>query len=240
MKEKLNESLGINIAGTKETIDDQYAKLAYDLQIFQKRPFLGKQEKYDFAVYRNHCSRNHIVGLLNYDTDGNFLPDVFQAPLNILNMLYPISDLIGFEKQGILIIDREQYSPELSKLSFFIYMVDSELYKEYKTKQNFLGDSAPTYMYDRKSNNGIRVFKDYDELARHLARQRYISFCIGPRAIFYLRHYLHAIHEHVVENEYAFGRREHNDYVKSVVSSIRNILAFKQQVTLKTKWKSKI
>lgn len=206
--------------------DKRYEQLRSDLQAISTRPFLNRKERHDFQLYHNYWARNHIISILNFDTDGNFLPNVYEAPDEILRMQYPIDELIQFEKRGTLIIDPEQYSPELRKQSFFIYMVDEELFNEYAKRQNYLGEIKATYMYDRFNPDGIRIFKDYYELARHLARKRDITICIGPRATFYLRWYLYEIHEHIIQTEYAFGNKVKNSYAEYVLHAIKRFNAF--------------
>lgn len=205
----------------------RYQQLLKDLDIASQRPFLNGQEKHDFDVYYNYWSTNKIISILNFDTDGNFLPNVYQAPEEILRMQYPIDDIIQYEKRGTLIIDPEQYSPELRKLSFFIYMVDEELFNLYAKEQNYLGDIKSTYMYDRHNPDGIRVFKSYYDLAKHLARKRQITICIGPRATFYMRWYLYEIHEHVIESKYAYGEKVPKSYASSVLYAIKRFMAFR-------------
>ena len=174
----------IPLAGTQERTLQQNAKLQQDLAIYRTRPFLDKFERNNLGEYYSTWGINKIIALFNFDKDGNYLPDVYQAPTEYLRMLYPIDDIMTYDRQGTLIIDREQYSPELRKLSYFIYMVDEELYEQYKEGQNFRGETAPTYMFNQHDNNGVRIFKDYFALARHLRKQRFITYCLGPRTAF--------------------------------------------------------
>lgn len=221
------EALNINIQGTPEIIAQRNEQLKQDLATYATRPFLNRQERCDMQDYYSRWSINHIIGILNFDNEGNYLPNVYHAPREILDMLYPLEDLIEFERQGTLIIDREQYSPELRNLSFFIYMVDADLYEEYKSKQHFLG-TTPTFMFDRNNPNGVRVFKDYYALVRHLRSQRLVSFCLGPRTMFYLRYYLHQIHVHTTNKEYSYGIKEDGTLALQVLESIKRHLAFRK------------
>lgn len=251
----MRQPLDINIQGSEFTIAKRNEELLKDLQIysglelpselmnrectedeidkFKCRPFLHGQERSDMCEYfYNGYIRNHIIGLLTYDKSGNFLPDAYSAPIEYQKVLYPIEDLINYDRQGTLIIDREQYSPELRHLSFFVYMVDEELYNEYKDKQNFLGDRLPTFMFDRHNPNGVRVFKDYYSLVRHLKRQRDITYCLGPRTMFYIRYYLHEIHVHTIEDKYAYGRKLNDGIASKVYKSVLRHLAFRTTKTL--------
>ena len=142
-----------------------------------------------------------------------------------MRMLYPIDDIMNYNRQGTLIIDREQYSPELRNLSFFIYMVDEELYMQYAKAQRFNG-ALPTYMFDQNATNGVRVFKDYAALANHLRQSRLVTYCLGPRATFYLRYFIYQIHVHTISNEYAYGERQNPIMVNTVLESIKRHLAF--------------
>lgn len=229
METRPTNSLGINIPGTKEHAELANQKLLSDIQIINERPFLDRMDRINLQTYYGTWACNHIIALFNYDQSGNFLPEAYSAPTDITRMLYPIDDLINFERQGTLIIDREQWRPELKALSFFIYMVDEELYNELHDKQNFLGETAPTFMFFRHDPNGIRVFKDYFALARHLRKQRFISYCLGPRTAFYLRFYLHEININVVEDEYAYGSKEDATIANKVITTIQECCAFRQK-----------
>lgn len=220
------EPLNINIQGTQSEIEALNEQLRKDLVIYSTRPFLNRLERCDMQEYFSTWGINKIIALFNFDRDGNYLPNVYQAPTEYLRMLYPIDDIINFERQGTLIIDREQYSPELRKLSYFIYMVDEDLYEQYKSSQNFLGKTAPTFMFDMNNTNGVRIFKDYFALARHLRKQRLITYCLGPRTAFYLRYFIHQVHVHTTNNEYAFGTKEDPTLVNKVVEGIKRHLAF--------------
>lgn len=231
--------LNINIAGTQERADAMNAKLIEDLRITNNRPFLNKDEKIEFAQYFSDWATNHLIALLNFDREGNYLPDAYSAPQDILRLLYPIDDLVQFDRQGTIIIDREQYTPALKNISFFIYIVDQELYDEYfdKQKYNIERNSRP-YMWDFHNNNGVRVFKNYFELARHLRKQRLVTYILGPRAMFYMRFYLHQIHVHTIDNDYAFGRKFDGTLVRDTVEHIRETLAY--QIERKQTYKVKI
>lgn len=200
-------ALDINIKGTPETIQKRFQKFDRDLEHGTRYLWLSKRERSDFFTYYSYWATNKLFALFNFDTDGNFLPNVYEAPTEIQRMLYPIDDLIQYNKSGTLVIDPEQYSPELRKLSFFIYMVDEDLYNEYAEKQRFLGESKPTFMYDRFGNDGVRIFKDYYALVRHLSRKREFTYVIGPRAIWYLRYYINEVQVHTVESQYGYGLR---------------------------------
>lgn len=227
--EQLN---AIPLEGTPERIEALNDQLRKDLAIYATRPFLNKQERNDLGEYFCTWGINKIIALLNFDKSGNYLPEVYQAPKEYLRMLYPIDDIMQYNRQGTLIIDREQYSPELRNLSFFIYMVDEELYDQYKTIQKFNGPTAPTFMFNRFANNGVRIFRDYFALARHLRKQRFITYCLGPRTAFYLRYFLHEIHVHTIDNDdYAYGKHEDATLVNDVIESIKRHLAFNHAQT---------
>lgn len=221
----------IPLVGTQEHTDKVNAQFKADLETYATRPFLDKQERNNLGEYFSTWGINHIVALFNFDRDGHYLPELYHAPADVLRMLYPIDDLMNFERQGTLVIDREQYSPELRKLSFFIYMVDEELYDQYKTVQRFNGPTAPTYMFNQHANDGVRIFRDYFALARHLRKQRLITYCLGPRTTFYLRYFIHQIHVHTVDNDYAYGAKADGTKVKTVIESIKRHLAFNASTT---------
>jgi hypothetical protein len=169
---------------------------------------------------------NRLIGLFNFDKGGNFLPDAYSAPDDYLKMLYPIDDLMNYDKQGTLVIDREQYTPELRRLSFFIYIVDEELFEQYKAAQNFNGPTTPTFMFNKHANDGLRIFKDYYALARHLRKQRYVTYILGKRTTFYLRYFLYQIHVHTIDEQYVYGTKQDGSLANSVVESIKRHLAF--------------
>lgn len=215
-----------DIKGTKEHAEQLNQKLIADLAIYKTRPFLNKAERCEMQEYRNHGGGNHIISILNFDNDGHFLPEAYSAPLDMLKMLYPIDDIVNFERQGTIIIDHEQYTPELRNLSFFIYLVDEELYNEMRIKQNFRG-IAPTFMFDKEASNGVRVFESYFALARHLKKSRFITVNLGPRATFYMRYYMYQMHVHKTE-QYAFGEQVDSTLANSVIEAIQRHLAFRQ------------
>jgi hypothetical protein len=229
METTVLQNLDINaipLADTQEHIDKVNAKLKADLETYATRPFLHKQERNDLGEYFSTWGINYIIALFNFDRDGNYLPDLYQAPKEVQRMIYPIDDLMNFERQGTLVIDREQYSPELRNLSFFIYMVDADMYDEYKQAQHFNGPTAPTFMFNQHANDGVRIFRDYFALARHLRKQRLVTYCLGPRTTFYLRYFIHQIHVHTVDNDYAYGRKEDGKRVRTIIESIKRHLAF--------------
>lgn len=216
----------IPIEGTPERTAQQNAKLMQDLATFKTRPFLNREEKCNLGDYFSTWGTNKIFALFNYDRSGNFLPQAYHAPKEYLRMLYPIDEIMQHEKCGTLIIDREQYSPELRKLSYYIYMVDDELYEQYKEGQRFLGQTAPTYMFNQHKNDGVRIFKDYYALARHLRKQRYVTFCLGPRTTFYLRFFLYQLSIHTISDDYAFGEKQDATIANEVVNALQRHLAF--------------
>lgn len=225
----------IPIEGTPERTAQQNAKLMEDIAIFKTRPFLNRDERNNLGDYFSTWGINKIFALFNFDKSGNYLPQAYHAPKDYLRMLYPIDEIMQHEKCGTLIIDREQYSPELRRLSYYIYIVDDELYEQYKEGQNFLGETAPTYMFNQHKNDGVRIFKDYYALARHLRKQRFITFCIGPRTAFYLRFYLYQIELHTISDDYAYGEKQSPELANEVVNAIRRHLAFNDCTTTEYK-----
>jgi hypothetical protein len=193
------------LRGTSEHIKSLNDKLISDMAIYRTRPFLNKQERTDLSLHNAAPGRNQIIANFCFNESGQFLPMAYTAPIEITKMLYPLAEIIEDERRGTIIIDREQYDPNLKNLSFFIYMVDEELYEYYKREQNFRGASAPTFMFDKRANNGLRVFKDHFALVRHLKNQRLVTYCFGPRTAFYLRYYLKYIETVTISNKYSYG-----------------------------------
>lgn len=227
MEQQFNNSLNICIPGTQEHADELNKKLLEDISIINTRPFLNRMDKINLQDYYGTWAINNLIAMFTFDEQGNFLPDAYSAPAEVTRMLYPIYDLMNYDKQGTLVIDREQYNPALKNLSFFIYMVDEELFEELRIKQQFKEGNCPTFMFFRHDSNGIRVFKDYYALARHLRKQRFITYILGPRTAFYLRFFLHQIDICQVENKYAYGRKEDATLTNMVVKTIQECCAYR-------------
>ena len=228
MYNNINE---IPLAGTPEIIQARNEQLRKDLAIYATRPFLNGKERNDLGEYYSTWGINNMIALFSFDKSGHFLPELYSAPKEYLNMLYPIHEILEYDKCGTLVIDREQYTPELRNLSYFIYIVDAELYDEYKAVQGFRGATAPTFMFNRHGNDGVRIFKDYFALARHLRKQRQITYILGPRTAFYLRYYIHQIDIHTIADKYVWGKQDDSNVAMQVVESIKRHLAFNQHLS---------
>lgn len=219
--------MNLDIAGTAEHAMQMNEQLRNDIEIVHERPFLNRMEKIGLGEYYGTWASNHLIGLLPFDEDGNYLPQLYMAPTEISRMLYPIDEIINFERQGTLVIDREQYSPVMHNASFFIYMVDKELYDEIYTKQHLPEKERGVrpYMYDPQTF--CRVFCDYYALARHLRKQRFVTYVLGPRTMFYMRFYMYQFEVHTVDSRYAYGEKVDPTLAKAVIEVMEQCLAFK-------------
>jgi hypothetical protein len=214
------------LRGNEEYIQTLNDKLYQDMATYRTRPFLDKQERIDLSEFAARPGRNTIIANFCFNESGHFLPMAYAAPNEIVKMLYPIGEIVDDERRGTIIIDREQYDPNLKNLSFFIYMVDEELFDYYRTQQNFRGETVPTYMFNRKEPNGVRVFRDHFALVRHLRNQRLITYCLGPRTAFYLRYYLKYVETMTIKNQFAYGPTDDSGLCNQFIKDIDRHMAF--------------
>lgn len=243
---KRENLLEFNYPGTPERIEQLWAQCKADMAAIKNRPFINGADKTGFMkTFDGTWNINHIIALFNYANVGTtdepklqFLPDIYKAPEDIYRMLYPVQEYTNYQTTlGTIVIDREQYCPELKNLSYFVHMVDEELYEQMKDEQGFRGPNFPLFMYKRHSQDGVRVFKDYHTLAKYLSKKKFITYCIGPRSAFYLRLYLYQIETHIVQEDYAFGQRVDNSFAEEIQKHITRHVAFHKVQEFEHKFK---